>query len=165
VTVTGTGTINGSPVTRTTGNIVFHIVDFSISAGAVTPSPVAAKSTATSTITITNLNGFSGTVAFTVSAPAGITCTLDHTTLQGSGTATLTCTSSTPNDYAVTVTATGGAAQHTTTQTFHVAAAPSPAAPAPRILGLTPALFYGIIGVLIAAAIGGIAVVIRRKNP
>jgi hypothetical protein len=104
-------------------------------------------------------------VTLAVSAPAGITCTLDHSALQGSGTATLTCTSSTPNDYTVTVTATGGTAAHTTTQTFHVSAAPSPAAPAPTIFGLPPVAFYGIIGVLIAAVIGGIAVVIRRKNP
>jgi len=31
--------------------------------------------------------------------------------------------------------------------------------------GLPLVAFYGIIGVLIAAVIGGIAVVIRRKNP
>ena len=138
--------------------------DLSISAN---PTAVSATtdSPATSTITVSAVHGFTGTVTLSISAPSGITCTLDHTTLQGYGTATLTCNSSTPNDYTVTVTATGGAGQHTTTQTFHVAAAPSPAAPAPTILGLTPALFYGIIGVLIAAVIGGIVVVIRRKNP
>jgi uncharacterized membrane protein len=138
--------------------------DLTISAN---PTAVSATtdSPATSTITVSAVHGFTGTVTLSISAPSGITCTLDHTTLQGYGTATLTCTSSNPNDYTVTVTATGGAGQHTTTQTFHVAAAPSPAAPAPTILGLTPALFYGIIGVLIAAVIGGIVVVVRRKNP
>jgi hypothetical protein len=262
VTVTGTSTISGTQVPHTTPDIVFHIVDFSISAGAVTPSPVAAKSTATSTITVTNLNGFSDTVSFTVSAstpsglactapssvsgitltstlscnasdpgdytvtvtgvsgtlshptgnivfhvsgfrisatspaaattgqtatssitvtpvngftgtvtltvsaPTGLTCALDRTMIQGSGTATLTCTSSTANDYTVTITATGGATPHTTTQTFHVSAPTSPAAPAPTILGLTPLLFYGIVGgAILVIVIGGITVVIRRKSP
>jgi hypothetical protein len=91
---------------------------------------------------------------------------LDHTTIQGSGTATLTCTSSTANDYTVTITATGGATPHTTTQTFHVSAPTSPAAPAPTILGLTPLLFYGIVGgAILVIVIGGITVVIRRKSP
>jgi len=94
-----------------------------------------------------------------------MTCTLDPTTLQASGTSTLTCTSSTPNDYTVTVTATGGASPHTTTETFHVSAASSPAASAPTVFGLPQVAFYGLIGVLVAAVIGGVVVVIRRKNP
>ncbi|HVH16111.1 MAG TPA: hypothetical protein VNA15_10400 [Candidatus Angelobacter sp.] len=138
--------------------------DLTISAN-TTPISATTNSPATSTITVSAVHSFTGTVTLSVSAPSGITCTLDHTTLQGSGTAILTCTSNTPNDYTVTVTATGGAAPHTTTQTFQVAAAPSPAAPAPTILGLSPAIFYGIIGALVALVIGTIVVVVRRKNP
>jgi len=137
--------------------------DLTISAN-TTPVSATTDSPATSTITVSAVHGFTGTVTLSLSAPSGITCTLDHTTLQSSGTATLTCTSSTPNDYTVTVTATGGATPHAATQTFHVAAAPSPAAPAPTIFGISPTLFYIIIGIVVIAVIGGVAVGIRRKS-
>src|SRR5207249_9595866 len=125
------------------------------------PPSTNAGQSSTSTITVSPVYGFTGTVTLAVSTPSGITCTLDHTTLQGSGTSTLTCSSNTPNDYTVTVTANGGASSHNTAQTFHVSAVPSPAAPAPTILGL---LFYVIIGVVIVAVFGVIAVAIRRRN-
>jgi hypothetical protein len=35
----------------------------------------------------------------------------------------------------------------------------------PTIFGLSPTLFYIIIGVVVIAVVGGIAVAIRRKNP
>jgi hypothetical protein len=139
--------------------------DLTISANPTAGVSTISNSPATSVITVTAVHGFTGMVTLSVSAPTAITCTLDRTTVQGSGTATLTCTSSTPNDYTVTVTATGGATPHTTTQTFHVAASPSPAAPAPTIFGISPTLFYIIIGIIVIAVIGGVAVAIRRKNP
>ena len=163
VTVTATG---GAAPHTTTETFHFSVATPpDITVTSTTPASTNAGQSSTSTITVSPVYGFVGTVTLSVSAPSGITCTLDHATLQGSGSATLTCTSSTPNEYTVMVTATGGPASHTTTQTFHVSAAPSPAAPAPTILDLPPVVFYGLIGVLVAAVIGGIAVMIRRKNP
>lgn len=166
-TLTITGTPAGASSTSATITLTITAAptpDLTISA-TTTPISATTNSPATSTITVSAVHGFTSAVTLSISAPSGITCTLDHTTLQGSGTATLTCNSNTPNDYSVTVTATGGATPHTTTQTFHFSAPASPVAPAPSILGLSPVIFYGLIGVIIAIAIAGIVVVIRRKKP
>jgi len=147
------------------GSTTVTIPQPDINLASSSPSSTTTSQSSISTITISPTYGFTGPVTLSISAPSGIVCTLDHSTLQGSGTATLTCTSNTANDYSVTVTATGGASPHTTTQTFHVAAAPSPAAPAPTILGLSPAIFYVLIAVLIVAVIGGVVALTRRKKP
>ena len=162
-TVTVIGTSN-SLTSQATSSFTFHTQDITLTS--TTPASTTSTQSTTSTITVSPVSGFTGTVTLTVSAPTGLTCALDHTTIQGSGTATLTCSSITANDYTVTITATGGATPHTTTQTFHVSAPTSPAAPAPTILGLTPLLFYGIVGgAILVIVIGGITVVIRRKSP
>src|SRR5438093_13628521 len=70
VTVTGTdGTLS-----HTTATILFHVVDFTIAAGAVSPAQIFAGASGTSTITVTALNGLTGTVNLAVSAstPAGL---------------------------------------------------------------------------------------------
>src|SRR5206468_541491 len=121
VTVTGTdGTL-----THTTATILFHVVDFTIAAGAVSPTQILAGSSGTSTITVTAVNGLTGTVGLAVSAstPAGLTCTLPASVTFGTSpqTATLSCSATAAGDYTVTVTGTDGARTHTTAAIlFHV---------------------------------------------
>src|SRR5207249_2975489 len=121
VTVTGTdGTL-----THTTGTILFHVVDFTIAAGAVSPTQILVGSSGTSTVTVTAVNGLTGTVNLAVSAstPAGLTCTLPASVTFGTSpqTATLSCTASAAGDYTVTVAGTDGTLSHTTaTILFHV---------------------------------------------
>ena len=131
------------------------------------PASVTRGTSATSTITITAVNGFSGTVALTDMVPSGLTClAISPSSLLGYGTASLTCNSTTPGTYTVTITATSGSTTHTSTTTMTVTAAPSqtPNAPA-TILGLAPTTFYTIIGVVILAiAATGAYLVLRTKR-
>ena len=118
----------------------------------------------TAAITVAPQNGFSGSITLDVTAPTGVSCSLSSTNIHTSGTSTLTCNSSTEGDYTVTVRATGGASPHTTTVNVHVAGV-SPAAPAPStILGLAPALFYGIIAVIIIVAGAGMVLILRSRG-
>jgi hypothetical protein len=67
-------------------------------------------------------------------------------------------------EYTVTIKATGGTSLHTATVNLHVADV-SPAAPAPsRILGLAPAIFYGIIVGMIAVVFAGTVLVLRLRG-
>jgi hypothetical protein len=116
-TVTGTsGTLSHS------ASVTYHVTaaaDFSLTAN---PISVIANvgSSATSTITVTTLNGFAGVVSLTatVSPTTGLTCTLTPTSITGSGTSTLSCTPSTNGSFTVTVTGTSGTLSHTATVTF-----------------------------------------------
>lgn len=146
VDVTVTGTPDVSLAARTTS--------LSFNSGA----------SATDMITIAPQNGFTGTVTLAVTSPTGVSCSLDPTSVPSSGTSTLTCNSSRAGDYPVTITATGGASPHTTTVNVHVAAV-SPTAPAPStILGLDPAVFYGIIGAVVLVVVAGTVLVLRGKR-
>jgi uncharacterized membrane protein len=125
ITVTGTA----GTLTHTTGTILFHLVDFSIAAGTVSPTQILAGSSGTSTITATALNGLTGTIALaaSASAPAGLTCTLPASVTFGTSqqTATLSCSATAAGDYTVTVTGTatiGGLQAHHVTGSilFHI---------------------------------------------
>jgi len=97
---------------------------------AVVASPASLSVTqggsATSTISLSNLNGFKGTVTLSTSgAPTGTTAKLSRTSLSGTTTATLTVatTTSTPaGSYTVTVKGVSGSLTHTSTVTLTVAA-------------------------------------------
>jgi hypothetical protein len=86
---------------------------------------VTQGSSAVSTIALSNLNGFKGTVSLsTTGVPTGATAKLSRTSLSGTTTATLTLatTTSTPaGSYAVQVTGVSGSLTHTTTVTLSVA--------------------------------------------
>ncbi len=99
----------------------------------ISPSPsaltFASGSSATSTITVTSINRFKGTVALSASVSSpGLTASLNpaSVTLASLGTAasTLTVSSSTPGTYTVTVTATSGSFTHTTTVSVTVTPPP-----------------------------------------
>src|SRR5437867_9981653 len=98
--------------------------DFTIVAS--TPAPVSAGQSTTSTITLTSVNGFTGTIALSVTVPSGLNCnTISPSSLSGSGTATLSCSSASQNVYTVTIKGTSGSLSHSATASFTFAAPPS----------------------------------------
>src|SRR5213594_1553747 len=79
--------------------------DFTISnSGSIA---VQAGSSGTSTLTLSDQYGFGSTINLQVTTQSGLTCTLDKTSVRGSGTATLSGTGQ-PGSYTVTITATSG---------------------------------------------------------
>jgi len=133
---TTTGTAQGSysiTVTVASGALSHNAVyiltvtgpvtgDFSISAS---PSSLTIHRTGSgsTTITITALNGFSGTVSLsTGTLPAGVTATFNPTTVTGSGTSTLTLSSNgtSRGTFTITVTGTSGSLSHSTSVTLTI---------------------------------------------
>ena len=119
-TITGA---SGPLVHTTTGTLVVIAPDFSVSASPASQS-IGAGLSASYTVTLSPLNGYVGTVNFSVSGlPAGATGTFNPTSLTTSGTSTLaiTTTTSTPGgSYPLTITGSDGVRTHTTTVTLVV---------------------------------------------
>ncbi len=92
--------------------------DFSLTANPTTLTITPGKS-ATSTITVGALNGFTGTVALTVAGTkTGVTKTISPTSVAGSGTATLTVKATkkaTAGSVTLTITGKSGTLTHTAT--------------------------------------------------
>src|SRR5437899_1188953 len=88
---------------------------------------VTSGSATTSTVNLTSLNGFAGTVNLAPSAsPSGLTVSLSPTSMPltsgGTGTSTLTVSSSTVGTYTVTITGTSGSLSHQVIITVSVVA-------------------------------------------
>src|SRR5438034_780868 len=120
--------VTGSPVGATASGAATTVSvtvtappDFSIAANPTSVSATVGVP-ATSTITVSPLNGFSGDVSLVSDDGA---CTLGPSTVTGgSGTSTLSCTFTTTGSVTVTVTGTSGGMSHTATVDFTVAGAP-----------------------------------------
>src|SRR5881396_3455269 len=120
--------VTGSPVGATASGAATTVSvtvtappDFSIAANPTSVSATVGVP-ATSTITVSPLNGFSGDVSLVSDNGA---CTLGPSTVTGgSGTSTLSCTFTTTGSVTVTVTGTSGSLSHTATVDFTVAGAP-----------------------------------------
>ncbi len=98
--------------------------DFSISASP-TSLNVQSGSTSNSTVTLTSLNNFAGTITLSATgSPAGLNLSLSPATVSlssgGSSTSTLSVGSSNPGSYTVTILGTSGSLSHQTTVTVNV---------------------------------------------
>jgi len=130
------------------------------------PASVNSGKTAVSTLTITPINGFTGTVALTEEVPAGLACSaITPSTVVGSGTASLSCSSNNPGTYTVSITGASGTMTRTTTLVIAVTGTPTqtPTAPA-TILGLAPLVFYSIIGIVIVIIAAALFAVRTRSD-
>ncbi len=132
LTITGT---DGTLTHTASVTLVVSAVDFSIAATPASQTVVQGNSTSYS-VSLTPINGYAGTVNFSVSGlPAGATGTFTPTSLVGSGTTGLavsTTTTTPAGSYTLTITGTDGTHTHTATVTlvvnqpdFAVSAAPA----------------------------------------
>ncbi len=94
--------------------------DFQITASS--PAVVNVGQSSMSTLTITPLNGFSGTVTLTEAVPTGLACSpITPSSVMGSGTVALSCTGSSNGILSVEVLAASGSLAHTITVSFSFA--------------------------------------------
>ena len=101
--------------------------DFTLSATPASQS-VVVGGTASYTVSVTPLNGFTGTVALSASVSCGATATLNPASLSGSGTSTLTITTvaTTPlGSCAIAIVGASGALSHPANVTLTVNSVPS----------------------------------------
>lgn len=161
--VTITGSILPGTGSHSSSGVI-QIVDFTVSASDISPADVATDISATSSITIAPINGFTGTLTLAVSPPSGLSCSFDHTTVESPGTSTLSCSAATSGDYKVVVTAIGESTFHQTSLTFHVRATQG-AASSPTMFGLQLPQFFALVGGLVVAiTVAGVTAVVRGKN-
>ncbi|HKW76663.1 MAG TPA: protease pro-enzyme activation domain-containing protein [Terriglobales bacterium] len=119
-------TITGTDGTRThtaSVTLVVSAVDFSLAATPPSQTVVQGSSTSYS-VSLTPINGYAGTVNFSVSGlPAGATGAFTPTSLVGSGTTSLavsTAATTPAGSYTLTITGTDGTLTHTATVTLVV---------------------------------------------
>ena len=119
-TVTATnGTLSHSATVK------YDVQDFTLSASPTNVN-VNVGAAGNSSITVSPLAGFTGTVALAVTTNStNLSCTLYPTNIQGgSGTSSLSCTNSAAGNYLATVTSTNGTLSHVVTVTYHVTTLP-----------------------------------------
>src|SRR5437870_4823304 len=87
--------------------------DFAIAAP--TGVTIHAGSPVTSTVNVTAVNKFAGTVQLSAAGSAGLVATISPANVTGSGVATLTMSAATNGTYTVTVTGTSGTLKHSVT--------------------------------------------------
>lgn len=99
--------------------------DFTISANP-THITIPPNTPGTSTITITAVNGFTGTVFLTTSSTPGLGANISPHNVTGSGISTLTVSAVNAGNYTATVTGTSGSLSHSTTVSVTITAPPPP---------------------------------------
>lgn len=114
--------VNGtSPGNSASTTVTYTVQDFTLSA---TPSAVTANvgAASPSTITVTPLDGFSGTVTLVATTNStNLACNLSVTSLSGgSGTSILSCSAAMAGNYLATVTGTSTSLVHAATVTYHI---------------------------------------------
>jgi len=159
VTVTGTAVETYDQGITHVTIPVYSVIDFTLNP---TPSGLVVNvgQTAHAQINVTWTTGYAGIVTFKAfSSNSAVTATIPAS-LSGSGTITLDVSSTTSGTFTVVVNATSNSVTHSTTITVTVLA-PSNAS----ILGLDPAVFYSIVGVLIVLVVVAAVLASRRAKP
>jgi hypothetical protein len=114
---------NGNPSGARSGVLQTPGPDFTLGASPSSQT-VAAGGSVAYTVTVTAVNGFSGTVDLSASGlPAGATATFNPASVTGSGTSSLsvaTTTSTPAGSYTIAITGTSGTLTHSTTVTLVV---------------------------------------------
>jgi subtilase family serine protease len=125
--VTGWGSPNGPTLIATLAGGSTATPDYSLSASPSSLS-VAQGSSGTSTITVTGINSFSGSVSLTASGlPSGVTASFSPASATTTSTLTLTASSTaTVGSATVTITGTSGSLVHTTTVALTITAVAAP---------------------------------------
>jgi hypothetical protein len=129
LTITGT---SGSIVHTNSVTLVVNpspVPDYSVSATPASQTVIQGAGTSY-TATVTPVNGFTGTVTFSVTGlPAGAAGTFNPTSVTNSGNSTLSVTTSTTTptgSYPLTITGTSGSLSHSASVTLVVNPAPTP---------------------------------------
>ena len=99
------------------------VPDFTINSNPSSIS-VAVNTTGTSTIVISAVNGFTGTVSLTTSSSPGLAANVSPHNVTGSGSSTLTVSAGNAGGYNVTVTGKSGSLSHSTTVSVVVTGPP-----------------------------------------
>ena len=93
--------------------VVMPKPDFTLAANPTAIGPINTRVNGTSTITVSPIGGFSGTVTLSASPSPGLNAAIYPTSISGaSGTAKLTVNSTTAGSYSVTVSGTGASGTH-----------------------------------------------------
>ena len=124
MTLTGSSLLAGSYSLNVTGTgspqgvrfivVALSVVDFNLTASP-NPIEVSPGSFVTTAVSVTALNGFSGTVSLTTSTPTGLTAVLSQNTITGSGSALVNVTASsgiTAGTFAINVTGVSSPLSH-----------------------------------------------------
>lgn len=149
--------------------------DFEISAAS--PFTVVAGSSDTATVTVMQIDGFTGTVILDATvSPSGPNVSLEPTSVSwpsaysyASSRLTVSVPSSTPpGTYAITITGSSGSKSHTTTILLTVNQAASPpttqsSSNTQTVFGLPILALAGLAGVLAVAAVAVVAFLVSRK--
>ncbi len=124
---TGWGSVNAANLVNFWNNNGAGPADFSLAAAPASVS-VAQGSSGTSTISVTPINGFTGSVTLSASGlPAGVTATFGTNPATSTSVLTLTAsTTATTGAATVTITGTSGTLTHTATVSLTVTAAAAP---------------------------------------
>jgi hypothetical protein len=129
LTITSNSTLGGFTKTH---NAVLTIKAGGFTISATSPAPRAVGVPATSTISITYLNGFTGTVSLTNTTIANLTCSLvTPASVTTNATATVSCSSTVIGTYSLIIVGTSGPVVRSTVATFTVTAGFSIAASTP----------------------------------
>jgi len=125
--VTGWGSPNGPALIATLAGGSTATPDYSLSASPTSLS-IAQGAAGHSTITVTDINGFTGSVALTASGlPTGVTASFSPASTTGTSTLTLTASgTATVGSATVTITGTSGSLTHTTTVALTVTSSATP---------------------------------------
>ncbi len=125
--VTGWGSPNGPALIATLAGGSTGTADYSLSASPNSVS-IAQGAAGSSTITVTDINGFTGSVSLAASGlPSGVTASFSPASTTGTSTLTLTAASTaTVGSATVTITGTSGTLTHTTTVALTVTSTATP---------------------------------------